>query len=181
MSNPSQGTIVELTAFDLLEIALFAERQHSVKVATGAVSKKYDTTKSEYELHYVGAMAEYAVAQYFGVPMDRSVHRGGDNGTDVVINGWRCEIKANTYTGRNYQAFIDGMHVFRADVLISVQILSPTKVRLVGCISRVHFEKIAQPTDYGHGERLFVPEKELASLDVLVKTDRPTKGEVNEV
>lgn len=160
--------IVEFNSFDLLEISMFAERQHAVKVATGAQTKKYDKNKSEFELHYIGAMAEFAVSKICKVPMDRRVHMGGDNGTDLQINGWSCEIKAHTYTGKNYQLFIDGMHVFNADVLISVQILSPVKVRIVGCISRKKFEKKCQINNYGYGDRLSVNEEDLKPISYLL-------------
>lgn len=161
------GEIVEFDAFDLAEIAMFAERRYSFKVATNATTKRYDQNKSEFELVYVGAMGEKAVSKRYYAELDRSIHLGGDNGTDVVIAGWSCEIKSNTYTGRDFNVFLDGMHCFNADVLISCQILSPVKVRIVGCIGRPRFQKIAQTRNYGYGDRLFVTEQDLIPVDTL--------------
>ena len=163
---------VEFDAFDLVEITLFAERIHVVKMATKAKSNKYAKDKSEFELTYVGAMAEKAVSKAYNVPMNRAVHIGGDNGTDVVINGYRCEIKGTTFTGPDPHIFIDGMHVFKADVLISVQILSPVKARIIGFINRDDFIRDSDTINFGYGDRLYVKPDHMDSIDVLL-TNQP--------
>lgn len=159
--------IIELTAFDLQYIAMFAERQSVVKIATNATSKKHDRAKSEFELHYIGAMGEYAVSKYSGVPMNEDVHIGGDDGVDFVINGWECHVKTFTYTGREPEFFVDNIDKFTATIGIGTRILSPTRVEIIGCISKTKFEQYATIKNYGYGNRLLVPFNFLSPLDVL--------------
>ena len=160
---------VNLNAFDLLYIAVFAERQHNVKVATCAASKKHDRNKSEYELHYIGAMGEYAVSKYFGVPMDTSVHVGGDNGIDLIINEWECHVKTFTFGGKNIEFYIDDMDAFTSDIGIFTQVVSPTRIRIRGCISRRMFETKCTTKDYGYGDRLMVLPHDLSTVDRLTE------------
>lgn len=159
--------IIDLNGFDLQYVAMVAERRHVVKMATRAKSNKYDDTKGEFELHYVGAMGEFGVSKDQGVPMDERVHRGGDDGVDFVINGYECHVKTLTYTGPNPEFFVNDMDHFTARVGIGARILSPTRVEVIGCISRKTFAKNAVERDYGHGPRLAVPYHLLQSLDVL--------------
>lgn len=165
--NNIGNNIYEFDAFDLLEITLFAERQHSFKVATNATTQRFDKNKTEFELHYIGAMAEKCVSTVWSVPMDRTIHLGGDNGTDVTINNWTCEIKAHAYTGPGLEFFITDMSRFKADVLIGVQILSPVRVKLVGCISRAYFDKSRFSKDYDYGDRCAVSAAKLSPVEYL--------------
>ena len=170
--------IIDLTGFDLQYIAMFAERQHAVKVATSATSKKHDESKSEFELHYIGAMGEYAVSKEHGAPMDERVHLGGDDGVDFVINGYECHVKTFTYTGPNPEFFIDDIDCFTAEIGIGTRVLSPTRVEISGCISRKRFEKYMVKKEYGYGSRLMVPCHLLQPLDVLYgRTEKTDSGQ----
>jgi len=171
--------IVDFTAFDLQYVAMFAERQHAVKVATSAESKKHDEAKSEFELHYIGAMGEYAVCKEYGwagAKMDERVHRGGDDGVDCTIGGWDCHVKAFTYTGPAPEFFIDDITRFTAPIGIGTRIISPTRVEITGCISKERFMKYMATKNYGYGERLYVPCHLLKPIDVLTIA-RPTDSQ----
>ena len=160
--------IIDLNAFDLQYIAMFAERQHVVKEATSATTKKHDKNKTEYELHYIGAMGEYAVRKEYDAPMDERVHIGGDCGTDLVINGWPCHVKTFTYIGKNPEFFIYDIGCFTAPVGIGARVVSPTRVEVTGCISKERFEKYAAEKSYGYGKRLYVPCHLLKPVEVLL-------------
>ena len=166
--------IIDLSAFDLQYIAMFAERQHVVKLATDAISKKYDENRSEFELHYIGAMGECAVSKQYDVPMDERVHRGGDNGIDLVINGWDCHVKTIAFTGPNPHYLMDDMSCFTAPVGICCQVLSPTKVKILGCIHRKEFAKKSTSRDFGYGPRLSLSVKDLKPIQVLFDNTPPT-------
>jgi hypothetical protein len=168
--------IINLTAFDLQYITMFAERQHAVKIATGATTKKHDKAKSEFELHYIGAMGEYAVSKHTGVPMNEDVHIGGDDGVDFVINGWECHVKTFTYTGPEPEFFIDSLDSFTAGVGIGTRVLSPTRVEITGCISRNRFESYCVEKTYGYGTRLMIPCHLLMDIDLLDNHDHPTEA-----
>lgn len=160
--------LVEFNAFDLQEIILHSERINCVKKFMHVGSKKYDTTKGEFELTLLGNMGEFAVARYFDVPMQHDLYLKGDNGVDLVINEWQCHIKATTYNGRNPHFFVDNMSCFTAPIGIGTRILSPTKVEITGIISRPTFGAIAVTKDWGHGDRLAVPENSLLHIDRLL-------------
>lgn len=174
----TMGDIVKLDALDLLHIALFSERQRCVKRSLSVPSRKYDQSKGEYEVQYIGTMGEYAISKHCDVPIDTNIHVGGDNGTDLVINGWGCQVKTTVYGGKTIDVIVNSMDEFKAQVLIGVQVLSPTRVKILGCIGRRRFRKCAITKDYGYGERLKVSAQELAPIDVLnqIASDHVLQG-----
>ena len=159
--------IVTLDAFDLSFIAMYAERQHVGKVVTNATTKKHDENQTEFELHYVGAMGEYAVRKQYDVPLNMEVHRGGDNGVDVVINGWDCHVKTIAFTGPNPHYLMDDMDCFTAPIGICCQVMSPIKIKILGCIHRNDFAKKCEQKNFGYGDRLSVPVTDLKEMQNL--------------
>lgn len=165
--------IAVFNAFDLSYLALFAERQRCVKRALKVSSKKYDKNKTEFELHYIGAMGEWAVRKiYPTAKLDFDVYDVGDNGIDLIINGWSCQVKTFAYQGSNIEFFLDDMSEFKANVCIGAQVLSPIQVKILGCISRKRFMNNAKEKDYGYGTRLCVPNSLLSSVQTLINTNR---------
>jgi hypothetical protein len=160
-------------AFDLLHIALFAERQRCVKRHSGIRSRKYDKNKTEFELHYVGAMGEFAIGKEYPAALDYDIYPIGDDGVDIVLWGHDCQVKTFAFNRKGIDFFIDNMDEFKAPVAIGVQILSSIRVRIMGCISKQRFQKISTEKDYGYGPRLMVPEGELKDLSVLQKSELP--------
>jgi len=160
---------IQFTAFDLTFLAMYAERINVVKRVAGVQSKKYDIKKSEWELHYVGAMGELAVKKAVGGELNLNIYYGGDPSPDITIFGTTAQIKAHTYTGRNLEFFIDDMSVFNAEILIGVQILSPVICDVVGYIEKERFKQIATPKSYGYGPRLSISANELTSITRLYK------------
>ena len=172
-----RSIIVGFNAFDLLKIAMFAERQRCVKRSLGVKSRKYDENKGEYELHYIGAMGEVAISNEFDVPLDFAVHANGDNGTDIFINEWKCQVKTFCHTAKEIDFFLNDMSQFNAQVGVGVQVLSPVRVRIMGCISRAKFEEKSDTRNYGYGDRLLVHERELSAVSVLYER-KPNLQEV---
>ena len=170
-----EPVIISLSAFDLQYIAMYAERQRCVKRATGVNSKKYDKNKSEYELHYIGAMGEFAVAKHLVVPLDEAVYAIGDDGTDLMVNGWKCHVKTFAFPAKRIDYFIDGMNEFTADVGIFAQVLSPVRVKVAGCISRARFESTATVKNYGYGDRLKVVDEDLIPAIKLLSVQGTAK------
>lgn len=158
---------ITLNAFDLQFVAMFAERQRVVKRAANIKSRKYDKNKTEYELHYIGALGELAIRKATGSKMDTNVYSIGDQGIDMVVNGVSAQIKTFAYGGKTLDFFIDDMEQFKAPVCIGVQLLSPVRLRIMGYIGVDRFERIASHKNYGYGSRLCVPDSELKPLSEL--------------
>jgi hypothetical protein len=155
---------VQFNAFDLSYIAMYSERIYVVKSVHKVTSKKYDVTKSEWELIYVGMMGEFAVRKITGSPMSMDITISGQPVADTIVGGKTAQIKANSYTGKNLEFFVDDMKSFNADILIGVQVLSPVLCDVIGYIDREKFRSIAKVKNYGYGERLFVPSTSLESI-----------------
>jgi hypothetical protein len=161
--------------WDLLAVAVLAEREHAAKLATGAHSKKHDQSKSEFEVTYYGKMGEWACRKAYGAELNTKVFRGGDNGIDAVINGQDCHVKTNT---RNDLAdphfFVNSMEDFTAPFGIGTLVMSPTEVRIAGCISKEKFAEICTDENFNHGPRLAVLHSQLDPVEeVILNKDQP--------
>lgn len=162
------GIVVDLDAFDLSMILMMAERKNCVKEAFGTASKKHNDDRSEFEIHYIGSMGEWAVKKSTGCKLSRKVTVRGDPGPDTHIGEVSVQIKARMYTGKNLEFFVDSMDDFNADVLVGVQIVSPTRAVIVGYINKRDFSQVAVKKDYGYGERFSVPACEFRDIKELV-------------
>jgi len=159
--------IVDLSAFDLQFIAMYAERIAWWKQLNKTPSKKHDTTKTEFALVYIGAMGEFAVKKVTGCPLSMQIMRGGDPRPDTIIAGKTVQIKANNYTGKNLEFFLDDMKAFNAEIFVGVQVLSPVKLDIHGYIEKDKFKKVAVKRNYGYGDRLMIPATLLTPLEQL--------------
>jgi len=159
---------VQFDAFDLSYIAMYSERIHVVKSVHKVPSKKYDVTKSEWELIYIGMMGEFAVRKITGSSMSMDITIGGQPIADTIVGGKTAQIKANSYIGKYLEFFMDGMDSFNADILIGVQVLSPVLCDVIGYIDKERFKSIAKVKSYGYGERLFIPSTSLESITKLI-------------
>ena len=159
--------IVDLTAFDLQFIALYSERIAWWKHLNRTQSKKYDTSKTEFALHYIGAMGEFAVKKVTGCPLSMQIMRGGDPRPDTVILGKTVQIKTYNYHGKNLEVFLDDMEAFNSQILIGVQALSPVQLQIHGYIEKDKFQKVATKKSYGYGDRLMISATLLTPLEQL--------------
>jgi hypothetical protein len=158
---------VDLNAFDLNFIAMYAERMSWVKYLAGTHSKKYDTTKTEFGLHYIGAMGEFGVKKVTGCPLSMQIMAGGDPRPDTIIKGKTAQIKTNNFQGKTLEFFVDDMKSFNAEILVGVQVLSPVLLEIHGYIDKTTFERVCVKKNYGYGERLMVPSGLLTPLEQL--------------
>jgi len=162
--------IVDFDAFDLLTVAMYAERFHCVKIANEVPDVKKITTRyNSFVPHYLGAMGEYALKKALGCPLDMTVTKLGSDIPDTVINGWTIQIKAVTFGGKDVEIPVNSMEHFNADVLVGVKIVNPVTCEILGCIQKARFLKIHKVKDYGYGSRLMVSATDLSPISVLLK------------
>ena len=158
-------------SFDLQLLNTRAGQIDAINTATRARSKKFAQNKTEFQLHYEGQMGEYAVAKYCGLEreyMSQPVHAGGDDGIDMVINGYRCHIKSTTRSPAI--AFVTNMDAFTAPVGIFTFINSPVSVCILGMVGRDKFERCCYTRDFGYGDRLAIQQRDLTDISVLFDT-----------
>ncbi|MCC6685958.1 MAG: hypothetical protein IT205_03075 [Fimbriimonadaceae bacterium] len=146
--------IVQFTPDELIDVIRFADAQHSNKLRVGARELKHNAKLMPFEIHYIGALGEFAVAKVFGVEPDRRILDGSDGGVDLVLHGRTCSVKTFTYTGKNPEVYVD--HYPKADILIACRLMSPCQVEISGYITRENFKEKATRKSYGYGERLTV-------------------------
>lgn len=162
--------IVRLSPEDLTYITRVSNKFHTFNKETNAKSKKHDKKMSEFELHYIGIMGEYATATYFGVDINTHTFRGGDNGIDIVVKGLPIHIKT-TNRQSNQLLILDNMDCFTTDVGILAAILSPVRVELCGVVRKDYFKKHHSIQNLGYGDRLVLPARLMAHVDKLKGDD----------
>lgn len=158
----------DLDPFDLSTINMFAARQRAAREATKNRSLMQSPNYSEFGLHYVGAMGEYAVAKYLGLTSDYRVLCGPDDGVDLESPVGSIQVKTFSFTGKKkIELFFNSISDFKASIGVGVQIVNPTRLRFLGWITKEKFLDDSVFKSYGHGHRNSVPEDKLTSIVVL--------------
>jgi len=127
--------IVELDAFDLMEITLLAERVASVRKVLPS-KKERILTDSSFEGHVIGFTGEVSVCKYFGLRHPHTLNSGGDGGAEFSYKGRSIQVKCRPFTSPFTDLIFATKEYFSADVTIMTKMLSPTTVDILGCISR---------------------------------------------
>lgn len=159
--------IVLLDAFDLSEALLVAERIHAIRSVLKS-SKEFNDGVLSFERHYIGALAEIAVAKYFCIKHDHNIVSGGDGGVDMVIGGWKTQVKCRTFNGKKPELIFRSLDYFHADVTIATRLESPVAIEIMGCITKAKFKKTAKTKNYGYGDHYYVDESDLSDVGVLI-------------
>jgi hypothetical protein len=139
----------------------------NAKSLIGVRTKKVDTSRSDFYIHFLGLLAEMAVAEYFQVSINEAFFVGGDGQKqDVVVAGYSTAIKYRTYTWGDL--FFNRIDDFRDDLAILVvpgeSLLSP---RIVGWTTRSIFVARHQVQDFGYGPRVTLSQDELFPIEQL--------------
>ena len=160
--------VVKLDAFDMAEVLFIAERITAIRSVLPS-TKEFVNGVSSFERNYIGAMGEVAVCRHFGIPHPHRISAGGDGGSDLLINGWNTQVKCSAYNGKDPELIFRTLEYFKANVAIKTAIETATSVRLVGCISRPTFRKIAEQKNYGYGEHFCVSDSKLEDVSILLE------------
>ena len=159
--------IFDFDSYDLQFVNVHAARRQVVKESHKVPSLKFDINRTEYELHYIGSMGEYAVARTLGIKIDKDVHPAGDNGSDLYLNGKSLQVKTRTFGGPDVKLFFNDVSDFTADIVVGVQMLSPVRVDILGWISRDEFCEKQTNHDFGYGPRAVVAASALHPISKL--------------
>jgi len=165
--------MIQFDSYDLSLINIHAARLRAAREAAGSGNKKYSEDLDDWDAHYIGAMGEYAVGKKLGTKLDKKIYSGRDgrdDGIDTNFRGHTIQIKTFTFTGPNMTFFMDIEEKIRAEILIGVQIVKPTRVKIMGWLTSGDFQKKKFEKNYGYGNRHAVLESALLPIENLIKT-----------
>lgn len=160
--------IIDLDAFALARINLIASHRSAAREATKNHSLKHSGDFSEFGLHYVGAMGEFAVAKYLGLVMDDRILPGPDDGEDMQSPVGSIQIKTRTFSGKKLDLFFNTTADLKASIAVGVQVVNPTRVRIFGWIMKDKFIEGMVLKNYGYGSRATVSEDKLTHISALL-------------
>lgn len=138
----------------------WCEKVQAYKDSLGIPSNKIDDSQTDNEIRFTGIMAEYAVCKKLNVPFNTEIHPDGDHGIDQQVAGKSFDVKFTS--NREGDLIFNSMKNFRADIaILCTRGYDEFQIAILGVISRDKFCRKSQTKDFGHGQRVFVPQSEL--------------------
>ncbi len=145
-----------LSAFELQFLVMAAERRNCVKAVHGVANRRCQHG-SDFDANLCGIIGEYVVAKMLGKRIDTSVSLAGDGGvSDLHVCGHSLQIKTRQPRPSPIYLYLNSAHEASADILVCCQIVTLTKVHVLGWLPRVEFLDKAKPMNFGYGPRIGV-------------------------
>ena len=116
-----------------------ARQRNGSKEAAGIRSHKV-ANRSDQSIHYLGLLAEIAVARTLGVEIDRNIYLTGDSGYDLRWSGQSIDVKMRGNRDKDLP-IMPGMRDFTADFAVLCWPAGYDVVEIVGCVSRWRFRQ----------------------------------------
>lgn len=160
MASTIPVLLVELSPEDVVLAEQIAANRNNPKEAHGVQSKKI-LPGSEIGIHIEGVKAEVAVARAFGVKPDQATSLHGDNGYDLKIRDFSCEVKCRSDVGWDFVLMNPNPDLFKADYGILVYKLSDTHYLIRGVICNEELKSLGHVANYGHGDRWIVEAQDM--------------------
>lgn len=159
--------LIDFDPFAFAHINIVASHRYAAREATKNHSLKHSDDFSDFGLHYVGAMGEFAVAKYLGLEMDNRILPGPDEGEDMQSPVGSIQVKTRAFSGKKVDLFFNSIVDLKASIAIGVQIINPTRVRIFGWITKEEFIENSVFKSYGYGKRSTMCEDKLTHIAVL--------------
>jgi len=129
-----------LSALQLSQCLLVAERRNCAKLANGITNNKIDDKQDDFGINLAGVMSEYVVAKYLGTCLDYSLSAGGDGGVvDLKVNDATIQVKSTTRESADL--YVRERESIKADFYVSCSFPAPNAVEIAGYASREMFLK----------------------------------------
>ncbi len=157
--------LVQLSRKDALTAKLMGADTVALCKMQGFAPRLENDSQSREEANALGYMAEFAVARLLDLePPEINVL--SDGGVDLWMNDRSIDVKYTNMTKEPVLIF-DNMAKFRAEfaILVTSESYDDELFRVHGWISRRDFKKIAEPRDFGYGERLVVEAEYLRPIE----------------
>lgn len=156
--------VFHLGAQEVQYCALLAERRNVIKAPHGVRSQRF-CDNTDFGIHMIGVMGEYATAKHFGVKVDTEISLSGDDKvSDLEIGDYRVQIKTRLPQRPPLYLYFNSLDLFRADRAVCALVPGPATVELVGWMDRERFAEEARPINFGYGVRYAVPEDRLQDM-----------------
>lgn len=144
---------VYLTKEEIQASIAFADNLQKNKV----IDKKFDRNNTSWAVSLMGHLGEKAAAKVYGGNVDHSLLKGGDDGTDLTIDGITYQVKTSTTTSLIFNSWQD----FIADKAILVQLIGDktqphinSHFLVWGDITKDRFQRHYHVKNYGYGDRI---------------------------
>ena len=166
---------VELTTEDIQRALELAEKRNGSYKAIdgGVVFGNQDALTS----HQIGLLGELAVAKLYGIDLDTSTYRWGDNGKDHSLFGTDIDVKTTaTKKIRLPELLVRSDKPLRAELYIRAHVIdwdsSSARVRIIGCAAKKTVEDQNPRCHPGSTKNYVVAPDEMDFLPLLHPTDR---------
>lgn len=162
-------SVIHITRDDKEQAAFIARiRQHSKSPL--AQNHKIAPHLSNIRVHFMGALAEIAVARALGCDVDTRGLAGGDDGVDMTWNGHTIQVKFNSlkYGDLRFNSLDD----FKTDIAVLVVPEKGDDLYIAGWVTKAQFEDRARVKDFGYGARLCVEQADLTPMKILIDERR---------
>lgn len=161
---------VRLSDRDIQHVHEITSSRQDTKRKWSVRTQKYDRLHNDWDIAYYGFLGEVGVARALCIEPDWSVLVGGDGGTDLTFAGKRLQIKTPiSPRTRDWLYFNDeSRFTCHYGILCNLDEYETT-VTIRGLIDRADFVLQCVIKDFGYGERIAVPAKQLLSADRLIR------------
>jgi hypothetical protein len=163
---------VTLSPVELMKVLHYASVCHETKRISNqrneVTNHRYAEDIDDFTMHMIGLMGEAAVCKYLGVNFHVDIHKFGDDGNDIVINGYKIQVKTLSKERRDPLLYVNDIDKVSSDILVGGFVSSPTSITLFGAASKSHFKRVMHEVDFGYGKRDAVSEEDLRPLDAMV-------------
>jgi hypothetical protein len=168
--NNGIGIRVDLTDEEILRIEDAAAERNVPKRRLGIPRTSIDRTHTLQEIDRLGVSGEMAAAKLLDLTINDESLIYGDNGVDLITpRGLTIDVKTCRLRKWNFAILGTDLKFFKADIGILVWALSHNyEYEVVGWTTKVHFGMNYQITDFGYGERFFLPWTDMLDIQKLV-------------
>ena len=149
----------------------FVKAMREAKEKHNVTDKMFDRNNTSAGINVIGHLGEQAIGQALGFPVDTTVLIGGDNGSDMVVDGTTIQVK----TSQLKSLIFNASWQFKSDIAVLVQYVGEDKTKseedprfiIWGYVDRDTFKANHYKKDYGYGERLVMDAKDLLPIESL--------------
>lgn len=161
---------ITFTVPEMHTILHYAGLIYETKKLNSIYNTKYHQEIENYTGHLIGLMGECGLCKVLNIPFHVEILFRGDDGTDIRYGGKTIQVKtlSRDYADKN-RLYVDDIEQVKSEILVGAAITGPASVRLLGGISKEKFSRIKTVEDFGYGPRHSVMERQLCSIDDMVR------------
>ena len=128
--------------------------------------------------HQIGLLGELAVAKFYGLSVDSDIYQYGDDGSDLVLHGWKMDVKTTATTALTKPELLvradksrvqsDGL---QSDIYVRAHVINwdetGARIRIIGAATREVVQNREPQRHPGSTKNYVVTPRELSPLPAL--------------